>query len=751
MLNDSLLKSNFIGRDGFRWWIGQIPKDSVNAEQIGGTGWGNRSKVRILGYHPFDESLKDEDLPWALIVIPTTSGSGARGRAENVKLSQGDIVTGFFADGDDAQIPVINGLLGRTEYVSSAEFKSPFTPFTGYTDTIEPKDPFIPKNEANEQNARSQQAPRTLSRSKALDVGPDERPASSSYGLCINLATGNSKSALEGISVELENFSNTLSEVKQGISTKVGNVQQSIDRLIDDTASSITKHAQGIAGPMIKNLYESLAPIIKQGLITLYDIVYKIVFAATGLETAAHLAGVAAQNALYVPIKAISEALPCVLNKVIKSLGSVIKDMVSEVADNVTNFSTCIVEQVVGGIGNKIISEVTDFMSPLFGGIEKILFGFDFVSFLRSNAEGLLGIISALSCNEESSTKDNTSKYCVGKGPGKTPNTSVESALELANIANNTVQDLINAGQSVSQITGSLGVWDFNNPSVSKPGFLSELGSCYSGPPLDCVTGIEIFGGGGVGALGKLVLGNLVGPAGAQTASIIGVDLVSKGSGYVRDPMISISDNCDSGYGAIARGIVDTNTGELSHIYMVSEGENYPIIGPASDYVIAEILVVKSGSGFGPADTVKVKVAEGEEDPLEYRIITDDETSLPPAPPTVDLTDGIGGGVVGDDDTGTGTGGDDIDDGVIDDGLDDVDDGVIDDGDGTGNGTIVKIVPINNDNRIVRNLPTFEFITESGTGAVLSARLKVKPDDEEEQRESDKQSQQLIQVIDCIS
>ena len=25
MLEESFLKTNFIGRDGFRWWIGQIP------------------------------------------------------------------------------------------------------------------------------------------------------------------------------------------------------------------------------------------------------------------------------------------------------------------------------------------------------------------------------------------------------------------------------------------------------------------------------------------------------------------------------------------------------------------------------------------------------------------------------------------------------------------------------------------------------------------------------------------------------
>ena len=25
MIENNLLKSNFLGRDGFRWWIGQIP------------------------------------------------------------------------------------------------------------------------------------------------------------------------------------------------------------------------------------------------------------------------------------------------------------------------------------------------------------------------------------------------------------------------------------------------------------------------------------------------------------------------------------------------------------------------------------------------------------------------------------------------------------------------------------------------------------------------------------------------------
>ena len=70
MIEASLLKSNFLGRDGFRWWIGQVPPESAHGNQINKGGWGNRFKVRIMGYHPYDiTELPDEDLPWAQVLI----------------------------------------------------------------------------------------------------------------------------------------------------------------------------------------------------------------------------------------------------------------------------------------------------------------------------------------------------------------------------------------------------------------------------------------------------------------------------------------------------------------------------------------------------------------------------------------------------------------------------------------------------------------------------------------------------------
>jgi len=165
MIEESLLKSNFIGRDGFRWWIGQIPPAEVQSEQISKNGWGNRTKVRIMGYHPFDQSeLSDIDLPWALILLPTTAGSGASNYATNVKIRPGDTVFGFFLDGDNGQIPVITGCFGRTSAVSTGTYKNPFVPFSGYTDKIPPpNNGTLSPDQSNEQTTTSQKSPRSVS------------------------------------------------------------------------------------------------------------------------------------------------------------------------------------------------------------------------------------------------------------------------------------------------------------------------------------------------------------------------------------------------------------------------------------------------------------------------------------------------------------------------------------------------------------------------------------------------------------
>ena len=161
MIEQSLLKSNFVGRDGFRWWIGQIAPEEAQGDQINqeGSAWGNRIKVRIMGYHPQDlTELKNVDLPWAQVLLPTTAGSGGADRFRSIRLSPGDSVFGFFLDGDDAQLPVIVGLFGRTKgQFPAKDYSMPFAPFTGYTSKIKNDNSYFLKTEVGEQSGPSSQ------------------------------------------------------------------------------------------------------------------------------------------------------------------------------------------------------------------------------------------------------------------------------------------------------------------------------------------------------------------------------------------------------------------------------------------------------------------------------------------------------------------------------------------------------------------------------------------------------------------
>ncbi len=145
MIEQGLFKRHFVGKDGFHWWIGQISKDEPWMTNFGGNaaenvdrqGFGFRYQVRIMGYHDDDGALPDSQLPWAHLMYPVTAGSGNSGSAETPLLRRGDFVYGFFIDGEDAQQPVIMGIIGQNsirdyETIFSDVDLEPFTPVANF-------------------------------------------------------------------------------------------------------------------------------------------------------------------------------------------------------------------------------------------------------------------------------------------------------------------------------------------------------------------------------------------------------------------------------------------------------------------------------------------------------------------------------------------------------------------------------------------------------------------------------------------
>ena len=92
-------KNNFIGLNGFVWWVGEIENrmDPLNM---------CRCQVRIFGWHTDEKSLlPTQDLPWAQPLFPVNATKTWQPQ------TVGDWVVGFFMDGESAQFPIMMGVM----------------------------------------------------------------------------------------------------------------------------------------------------------------------------------------------------------------------------------------------------------------------------------------------------------------------------------------------------------------------------------------------------------------------------------------------------------------------------------------------------------------------------------------------------------------------------------------------------------------------------------------------------------------
>lgn len=573
MLDQSLLQSHFIGRDGFRWWIGQIPPVESMGEQLTGGGWGNRFKVRILGYHPYSETeLPNKDLPWAQCLIPTTAGSGAANVATGVQLQPGDIVLGFFLDGDNAQVPVILATFGRTSSVPSTTYESPFTPFTGFSSLVQ-KNSGTNSNQTNEVTTKSLPSPQDVSPEQAKQLssilGYEVISTNSAIGDIIplaNTAQNTKTSKIKSI------ITNLIKKVKR----LQGNIQK-ITSAIRSAVDKIVILSNEFVGLFMNSVIKTLKKLLKKGLELLYKLVFAQVLAATGNPVVAHIAGVAAQKAMVVPVKLLEDAFSCVAGKVIDELKNIVTTIITSAVENISRFVSCVEDQLVGSLLNSIVSNLETLLSSPLAGVEKLLqffSDFNVGNLMRSVVDGLGGGGAAFDCNQNFSNYQGlVNEWVVGGGP------KYGNANPYANIKN--IVNIQNSGVDVNSVIECFsGALQFANPPI-----------------------INIFGGTGSGATAVPIFGNIVtGPDGNTTGSVIGVQVTNPGSKYTFPPFIEIVDDNEQGYGAVARSIINEN-GELESIYIVSEGENYSV-GNISEYSVFDVIIENGGSNYLDGDVV---------------------------------------------------------------------------------------------------------------------------------------------------
>jgi hypothetical protein len=605
-MEQSLLKSNFIGRDGFLWWIGQVAPESAQKKQLDKEGWGNRRKVRIMGYHPSNEAdLSNDDLPWAQVLLSATDGSGAGNYATSIKISPGDSVFGFFMDGDNAQLPVIIGVFGKTkEGASKEEFSLPFQPFTGYTSKIKNDNSKLRNNQTNEATQQTQESPVLLAPQVANSI--NKISYSSVIGDTLQLGTTIPGSKIDKISTEMQNAIKFLQDLKSFPNL----AQEFIDAQVEKLCQEISKKIQGITteivGGTVNGTYEKLLPALEGGAKSVYSTTYSTVFASTQSISAAHLAGAKAQAATIEPVKQLQKLIPCLINSIIGQLGSLISDMVCALLKNVANVVSCVIDQFVSGILNGIIDLITSGLSAVLGVLGLLLSfsNFNLLDTVKNLAEGLLGISLSLNCGEEPENPDDlVQKWKIGSGPVPSSSFNVNDILSLANTAKaiaDGAQDPLSALESV------VGPLDFLSPNISVPDFNSALSSCFGGTPTTCnPPTINIFGGGGSGASALPVFGSILG----DTASIIGAIISSPGSGYTYPPYVSISDNCGKGYGAVAQSVIEN--GQVTAILINSDGEGYTLGDqPIPNDVVNGTTGTGTGTGAGQPQQQNITISK---------------------------------------------------------------------------------------------------------------------------------------------
>ena len=102
------VRTDYLGRDTFTWWVGEVEEIRDPAEL-------GRIKVRILGWYTgnregqaYLKEVPSEILPWATVLLPTDQPQ-TKSAGTTTELQPGAWVLGFFLDGEEAQLPVVMG------------------------------------------------------------------------------------------------------------------------------------------------------------------------------------------------------------------------------------------------------------------------------------------------------------------------------------------------------------------------------------------------------------------------------------------------------------------------------------------------------------------------------------------------------------------------------------------------------------------------------------------------------------------
>lgn len=578
MLEQRLSKINFIGEDGFHWFIGQVTADPSWREFS--TKYGYRAKVRILGRHPASNEVPDSELPWAHFLVPPSLGAGKNFGGTSFSLQGGETVLGFFLDGDDMQQPIILGALfsGEAEknliawQTAVDKGTSGFKPIDfnrqlKYSTAVKPATGGSPTGNGVPGQGKTADGKESLQGKQNNEVKKK--------------IVGRAKKCKEGkgfmweVARSLASFIEVVQDLKafkEGYLDPVLGEISNVGALANQTADLIS----GAFSELMRQARKYLFRKIFNGVKNLLNFLFPESFLKD------------------IAIKKSMDTIYCVIENIIKGLKKFIGDFLMQMVGKIVNIPLCAAEQFIAGLISTISDQVQEAIGPAMSAIEQILGPIgSFMSYVDKAISYAQVGLSFLKC-EGDFCEPQPYNWAINFGP--TPEETAD------------FKRTINLSKHISNLNkktkNTIAGW-FPKDTDSADDEVVEglVGGCdpYSfqcGPP-----DVVIFGGGGAGAAARAVVNSL--------GQIVGVNMTDVGFGYDGSPFVQFVDPCDNGYGAVGKAIV--KNGQITNVVMIEPGGGYiptSEITPDSqgEDVVGEldgVQIVNTGIGYSADDMIE--------------------------------------------------------------------------------------------------------------------------------------------------
>jgi hypothetical protein len=599
MLEQTLINPNFAGRDGFKWFIGQIiGSDSGKDNKLG-----CRAKVRILGHHPGDNQIKDDNLPWAHVVMPLGLGSGSGYSGVNPNFRGGEIVLGFFLDGDDAQQPIIIGSLYESGY-GIAQGKSFSQVLTQGTSEFKPFVGRFPNNKMVQPIGAFRPAGRGIPKSDGK-VNASSNPGESvkpnevieSKGDVITNNTGN----VVNVPSYCENGNKKFNKLQQALINFIKFLNtieiingQYINKVLNKVVS-ITGEISSVAN-VISDILIGIIRTVRNDII---DKIYEMLSKFFGISIEPPVIKLAKRTA----VESIIDSIICAFEKILSQLVSFVINFLTDMVGKVLNVAVCAVESFLGNIIGTITNAINSAIGPALSQITQLIGGsFGSITNFIGKALGITkSVLSLLSCEDKQCYEN--FDYEMNKGFVNPSNQNLDRILNysLTVSANNLAKD-------AKTVTNN---W-LSQVGISTNSTRGDFGSCDTNV-FECgFPRITLFGGNGLGANAEAVV-NSVG-------QIMGALITNRGSSYTTPPYVSITDTCGFGGGASAYAEI-SDQGEVTNIVVTNPGNNY--LGPINENEtspcfikpstetgtevsssISKVIIINTGIGYSSSDSI---------------------------------------------------------------------------------------------------------------------------------------------------